>query len=212
MFYNNLLCFLVAIFVFSASNPPEKPWLPPVAALALLLTSLWLFAGVARRMFAAATSSGRYFSAERRLSFVAVGLFELMKKLRVHPVQYLLVGAALTSFFLLLVSLSEHFSFGMSYALASGACVLLLGYYASHILGGLKMGLPFGAGIALLYGMLYVLLQLEQTALIVGSVALFLVLGAIMVATRKVNWYELTARNGATGKSGDFQPASGATS
>lgn len=146
------------------------------------------------------------------LTFVAVGLFELMKKLRVHPVQYLLVGAALTSFFLLLVSLSEHFSFGMSYALASGACVLLLGYYASHILGGLKMGLPFGAGIALLYGMLYVLLQLEQTALIVGSVALFLVLGAIMVATRKVNWYELTARNGATGKSGDFQPASGATS
>ena len=75
MFYNNLLCFLVAIFVFSASNPPEKPWLPPVAALALLLTSLWLFAGVARRMFAAATSSGRYFSAERRLSFAAVGLF-----------------------------------------------------------------------------------------------------------------------------------------
>ena len=42
MFYNNLLCFLVAIFVFSASNPPEKPWLPPVVALALLQASLWL--------------------------------------------------------------------------------------------------------------------------------------------------------------------------
>ena len=129
------------------------------------------------------------------LTFVAVGLFELMKKLRVHPVQYLLVGAALCSFFLLLVSLSEHLSFGLSYAMASSACVLLLGYYASHILGGLKMGLPFGLGIALLYGMLYVLLQLEQTALVVGAIALFVVLGVIMILTRKVNWYELTARN-----------------
>lgn len=130
------------------------------------------------------------------LTFVAVGLFELMKKLRVHPVQYLLVGAALTSFFLLLVSLSEHLSFGLSYAIASSACVLLLGYYASHILGSVRLGIPFGLGIATLYGMLYVLLQLEQTALVVGSVALFLVLGAIMVLTRRVNWYELASRNG----------------
>lgn len=129
------------------------------------------------------------------LTFVAVGLFELMKKLRVHPVQYLLVGAALCSFFLLLVSLSEHLSFGLSYALAASACVLLLAYYASHILGGLRQGLPFGLGIALLYGMLYVLLQLEQTALVVGSIALFLVLGTVMVLTRKVNWYELAGRS-----------------
>ena len=78
MFYNNLLCFLVAIFVFSASNPPEKPWLPPVVALALLLASLWLFAAVAGRQFAAAASAGRYFRAERRLSFLAVGLFVVL--------------------------------------------------------------------------------------------------------------------------------------
>ena len=154
------------------------------------------------------------------LTFVAVGLFELMgngphapplrgslppegaafsswggpatKRLRVHPVQYLLVGAALCSFFLLLVSLSEHLPFGWSYLAAATACVLLLGYYASHMLGGLARGLPLGLGIALLYGLLYVLLQLEQTALAVGSVALFLVLTAVMVLTRKVNWYGLT--------------------
>ena len=78
MFYNNLFCFLVAIFVFSASNPPEKPWLPPVVALALLLASLWLFAAVAGRQFAAAASAGRYFRAERRLSFLAVGLFVVL--------------------------------------------------------------------------------------------------------------------------------------
>ena len=89
------------------------------------------------------------------------------KRLRVHPVQYLLVGAALCSFFLLLVSLSEHLPFGWSYLAAATACVLLLGYYASHMLGGLARGLPLGLGIALLYGLLYVLLQLEQTALVV---------------------------------------------
>lgn len=126
------------------------------------------------------------------LTFVAVGLFELMKKLRVHPVQYLLVGSALCSFFLLLVSLSEHLPFGASYAAAASACVLLLAYYASHMLGGLARGIPLGAGIALLYGLLYVLLQLEQTALAVGAIALFLVLAAVMVLTRKVNWYGLS--------------------
>ena len=126
------------------------------------------------------------------LTFVAVGLFEIMKRLRVHPVQYLLVGSALCSFFLLLVSLSEHLPFGISYAVAASACVLLLAYYASHMLGGLRRGVPLGAGIAVLYGLLYVLLQLEQTALVVGSIALFLVLAAVMVLTRKVNWYGLS--------------------
>ncbi|HTH11504.1 MAG TPA: cell envelope integrity protein CreD [Acidovorax sp.] len=131
------------------------------------------------------------------LTFVAVGLFEVMKKLRVHPVQYLLVGSALCSFFLLLVSLSEHLPFGASYAVAASACVLLLGYYASHILGGLARGIPLAGGIGVLYGLLYVLLQLEQTALVVGAVALFLVLAAVMVLTREVNWYGL-AQGGTT--------------
>ncbi|MGL4434700.1 MAG: cell envelope integrity protein CreD [Giesbergeria sp.] len=127
------------------------------------------------------------------LTFVAVGLFELMQRLRVHPVQYLLVGSALCSFFLLLVSLSEHLPFGAAYGIAATACVLLLGYYATHMLGSLRRGLPFGAGIGLLYGMLYVLLQLEQTALAVGAVALFAALATVMVLTRRVNWYGLTA-------------------
>lgn len=127
------------------------------------------------------------------LTFVAVGLFELMQRLRVHPVQYLLVGSALCSFFLLLLSLSEHLPFGAAYAMAASACVLLLGYYASHMLGSVRRGLPFGAGMALLYGLLYVLLQLEQTALVVGALALFAVLALVMVLTRQVNWYGLTA-------------------
>jgi len=118
---------------------------------------------------------------------------QAMKTLRVHPVQYLLVGSALSSFFLLLLSLSEHLPFGAAYALAASACVLLLGHYACHMLGSVRRGLPFGAGMGLLYALLYVLLQLEQTALVVGSVALFAVLALVMVLTRRVNWYGLAS-------------------
>jgi inner membrane protein len=128
------------------------------------------------------------------LTFLAVGLFELMHGLRVHPVQYFLVGSALSIFFLLLVSLSEHVSFNTSYAAAATSCVLLLGYYASHMLGGIRRGVPFGMGIALLYGLLFVLLQLEQTALAVGAIALFVVLALVMALTRKVDWYQLGNR------------------
>jgi inner membrane protein len=123
------------------------------------------------------------------LTFVAVGLFEVMKKLRVHPVQYLLAGAAMCTFFLLLVSLSEHIGFTRAYATGASATVLLLGYYASYMLGSFWRGLPFGAGMAVLYAFLYVLLQLEQTALVMGSALLFIVLALVMVLTRRINWY-----------------------
>jgi inner membrane protein len=123
------------------------------------------------------------------LTFVAVGLFELMRSLRVHPIQYFLVGAAISIFFLLLVSLSEHLSFAAAYAIAATACVLLLAYYASHMLKSWKRGLPFGLGVATLYGLLFVLLQMEQKALVVGAIALFLVLATVMALTRKVDWY-----------------------
>jgi inner membrane protein len=143
-----------------------------------------------------ATKYGLLFIA---LTFVAVGLFEFMKSLRVHPIQYFLVGAAISIFFLLLVSLSEHFVFATAYAIAASACALLLAYYASHMLGSWKRGLPFGFGIAMLYGLLYVLLQLEQTALVVGAIALFVVLAAVMALTRKVDWYAKLKQGGAGG-------------
>lgn len=125
------------------------------------------------------------------LTFVAVAMAEVMRRLRVHPIQYLLVGCALSIFFLLLLSLSEHLSFALSYALASVACVALLGVYGSHLLGGWRAGLGFAAGVAALYGALYALLQMEQTALVMGSVLLFVVLAAVMLLTRRLDWYSL---------------------
>lgn len=128
------------------------------------------------------------------LTFVAVGLVEVMRQLRVHPVQYALVGAALALFFLLLVSLSEHVGFGRAYAAAATACTLLLGHYGAHVLRGWRAGAVFAGGIGGLYAMLYLLLLSEQSALVLGSVLLFAVLAAVMVVTRRIDWYALTAR------------------
>lgn len=130
------------------------------------------------------------------LTFAALFLFELLKKLPVHPVQYTLVGLAPALFFLLLVSLSEHLSFLLAYLLSSGACLLLIGFYLSYVLHNRKRGFGFGAALTMLYGVLYGLLNSENNALLMGSILLFAVLAAIMIATRKVDRYRMTKGDG----------------
>lgn len=143
-----------------------------------------------------ATKYGLLFIA---LTFAVVAMCEVLGRVRVHPVQYALVGAALTLFFLLLLSLSEHLAFAWAYGAASAAVVLLLGYYGAHVLGSWRAGVTFGTGAALLYGVLYVLLQMEQTSLVMGSLLLFVALAAVMVLTRRIDWYALLGRNAGAG-------------
>jgi inner membrane protein len=125
------------------------------------------------------------------LTFVGFFMFELIKQLPIHPIQYGLVGLALAIFFLLLLSLSEHIAFAWAYLVASMACIGLLGFYLSHVLRSRARGLGFAAMLATLYAALYGLLVSEDNALVLGSGLLFLILAAIMVVTRKVDWYEL---------------------
>jgi inner membrane protein len=127
------------------------------------------------------------------LTFLAVAMLEVLRSLRVHPIQYLLVGSAISIFFLLLLSLSEHWTFGAAYAVAAAACVALLTFYGHYLLRGWAAGLTFGAALAALYGVLYVLLQMEQTSLLLGSMLLFAVLAGVMAATRRVDWYRVLA-------------------
>ncbi len=118
-------------------------------------------------------------------------LFELFKKLRIHPLQYLLVGVALLMFFLLLISLSEHFGFDRAYLSASVACTGLISFYAAYLLNSWKRALPLGIGLTLLYGSLYQILQSEDKALLMGSLLLFFILAVLMIGTRNTNWYQL---------------------
>lgn len=125
------------------------------------------------------------------LTFAAFFLFEVLKNLPIHPIQYLLVGMALALFFLLLVSLSEHITFYLAYLLASSACVLLIGFYLMYVLHNWRRGFGLGLGLTVLYGVLFGLLQSENNALVMGAILLFAVLAAIMIVTRKVDWYQL---------------------
>ncbi len=125
------------------------------------------------------------------LSFAAFFLFELLKSLRIHPAQYLLVGLALALFFLLLLSLSEHIPFGLAYGAAAAACIALQGFYLSHVLGGVGRGLGFAGLLTALFGALYGLLVSEDMALLMGSLLLFGLLALVMVITRRLDWYAI---------------------
>lgn len=125
------------------------------------------------------------------LTFAGFFLFEVLKRMAVHPIQYGMAGAAIAMFFLLLVSLSEHIPFPLAYVLASAGCVGLLAFYVGHVLRSAARGLGFGGLLASLYAVLYVLLLSEDYALLLGSLLLFAVLGAVMIMTRRVDWYRI---------------------
>ncbi len=123
------------------------------------------------------------------LTFVTFFLFELFQPIRVHPVQYLMVGSALCLFYVLLLSVAEQLSFAIAYLIAGGATVALLGAYAGAVLKSAARATVFAGVLAMLYAYLYVLLQAEDYALLLGSVGLFLILALVMLITRKVDWY-----------------------
>jgi inner membrane protein len=125
------------------------------------------------------------------LTFAGFFLFDVLRKLPVHPVQYGLVGAALALFYLLLLSLSEHVGFAVAYLLSSAGCVGLIAFYVSHVLRSPMRGFGFGCGLAVLYGCLYGLLSADDYALLMGSLLLFAMLAAVMILTRNVDWWTL---------------------
>jgi inner membrane protein len=124
------------------------------------------------------------------LTFATIFINGLIGRKRVHPVQYLLVGTALCLFYLLLLSLSEQIGFGAAYILASIVDIALIAWYAWRTMSR-KLGYATALLLAALQSCMYVLLQMEDYALLSGTVALFLALLAAMIATRNVDWYRI---------------------
>ncbi|MDX1592545.1 MAG: cell envelope integrity protein CreD [Balneolaceae bacterium] len=125
------------------------------------------------------------------LTFLTFFLFELFSKKAIHPVQYLLVGTALLIFYTLLLSLSEYITFGLAYTVSSAAIISLITFYAHKVLSdSRRTGILLGV-LILLYGYLYILLQLQDYALLLGSIGLFTVLAAVMYLTRNIDWFEV---------------------
>jgi len=123
------------------------------------------------------------------LSFLIFFLTELISGIRLHPIQYMLVGMALVVFYTLLLSLSEHLGFDLAYLISSAATVLLIGLYVKSSTGRNKQGLITGSLLMVLYAFLYTTLRLQDFSLLFGSVGIFAVIAVIMYVSRKVNWY-----------------------
>ncbi|MCB1159659.1 MAG: inner membrane CreD family protein [Leptospiraceae bacterium] len=127
------------------------------------------------------------------LTFLTFFLFEILNNQKIHPMQYLLVGFALTLFYLLLLSLSEHSDFLLAYIIATLATVSLITLYSSVVLKTKKRAGFMGGLLVLLYSFLFVLLQLEEYSLLIGSAGLFFILALVMYLTRNVDWYALSS-------------------
>lgn len=124
------------------------------------------------------------------LTFVVFFFVEILTKKRIHPIQYLLVGIALILFYSLLLSISEQINFGIAYLIASIATIGLITVYTHSIFKNKMQTGALAAMLCTLYIFLYVVLQLEDVALLIGSVGLFIILGVIMFFSRKINWYK----------------------
>jgi inner membrane protein len=125
------------------------------------------------------------------LTFLTFFAWEQLSGLRLHPLQYLLVGLALSMFYVLLIALSEHLQFMLAYSIAAVGLVSLMGAYISGALRSSRRGLAVASAMSVVYGLLYALILSEDYALLLGAITLFAALAAVMIATRKIDWYHL---------------------
>lgn len=121
-------------------------------------------------------------------TFLAFLLFDIVGGARVAAAEYLLTGAGLVLFFVLLLAFAEVIGFALAYLVASGAIIGLLSAYSAAVLDSWKRARFMGALLVGLYALLYVLLNLEGLSLLIGSVLLFVALAGVMYATRRIDW------------------------
>jgi len=136
------------------------------------------------------------------LLFLTFFIFEVTTGKRVHPAQYILVGVAQIIFYLLLLSLSERIGFDFGFLVGGAATVLLLSANARWIFASRTQGARALVIFSLLYGLIYMLLRLEDNALLVGAIASFLAIAAAMYFTRSIDWYGSIPGPGAEPQSG----------
>ncbi|MEM9027656.1 MAG: cell envelope integrity protein CreD [Pseudomonadota bacterium] len=122
------------------------------------------------------------------IAFFAVFIMEIQSRTRVHWIQYIFTGLALVIFYVLLIGTSEHIGFDRGYLSASVATSVLIGIYFGSVVRSVGRGLAMFTVLALIYGLLYLLLRLEDYALLVGSIAAFVLIATVMFATRNVDW------------------------
>ncbi|MDH4263779.1 MAG: cell envelope integrity protein CreD [Spirochaetia bacterium] len=124
-------------------------------------------------------------------TFAAFFFSEIINKQKIHPIQYILIGMAILLFYTLVLSLSEHIRFNFAYVLSALAVTLIISGYARAVISNSRFSLMILVILSILYSYLFIILQLEDYALIMGSIGLLIILSVVMYLTRKINWYEI---------------------
>ncbi|MBW2960875.1 cell envelope integrity protein CreD [Mesonia aestuariivivens] len=122
------------------------------------------------------------------LTLMVFFLIQIVSKIYIHPFQYLMIGLALVMFYCLLISISEHATYFKAYLIAGSSVLILITIYSKFIFKNIKFPLLIVFSLAAVYSFIYVIIQLENYALLIGSIGLFMILAIIMFASRKIDW------------------------
>jgi len=136
------------------------------------------------------TRSAKYAILIILITFIVFFMYEVFSKQRIHPFQYIMVGSALTIFYLLLLSITEHLGFNLAYLIAGSSVLILVVLYSRTFMPKIKSSAGIGLALAACFGFVFILLQLESFALLAGSLGIFILLAILMYSTRKINWYK----------------------
>ena len=123
------------------------------------------------------------------LTFIALFLVEITQKVRIHPFQYILIGAALIIYYTLLLSFSEHIGYNLAYVAASVATVTLVSLYATTFLPGRRVSILFMLLLVIFYSFVFIIILQQDFSLLLGSMGLFLIISLLMYFSRKIHWY-----------------------
>lgn len=128
------------------------------------------------------------------LTFASLIFTEIIKKQRIHLMQYVLIGCAMVLFYSLLLAFGEHIVFNWSYLIAAAATITLISSFIFWITKDRKICLLFSAILAIFYSFIFVLMQLQDFSLLAGTVGLFIILAVMMRLSTKINWMQYDAK------------------
>lgn len=124
-------------------------------------------------------------------TFLVFFFIEVLNKVFIHPIQYILVGVALIVFYTLLLSISEHLKYNLAFIVSAIATLLLIAGYVLAILKSSKLTMLISGILTVLYSFIFVIIQLQDYALLIGSIGIFIILALVMYFSRKIDWYNL---------------------
>jgi len=136
--------------------------------------------------------SARYAILFIGFTFLTFFFIEMLNKIYIHPVQYILVGVALIVFYTLLLSISEHLNYNLAFIISALATLMLITGYVKAIIKSVPLTFLLTGLLTTMYSFIFVIIQLQDYALLIGSIGVFIILALVMYFSRKIDWYEIS--------------------